>query len=354
MSKICENCGKEVKDEYDFCVYCGQQFHKHIICPYCREEYQEIDYNYCGKCGGKLVSINFFESAKTKLVGLSGQEEICYNFWSALLKEAKKSESKFLNFRYNFLFDNYKFFAFEGINPAIARIHNRIYFEKDKIEIKIHIPNNKGLYDHLNKRKNYYNNEFGKELAWDKGNQVCFIKLAIDNLSINDMDDWEEMINEFINTNNKLCEVFSEDMRIYLGTIEKDKNYSYWSKVQEELSKTDFTCLHSYINDKYIDISYSDLDFYYGYLTFVKYVRRNPQVRSYIRGRPFYYLLDNKESIESELGFKLNWANEWFYVSNNISNDSENEIVKWQMETSLKLDEVIPKWIKEFLELFSV
>ena len=305
MSKICENCGKEVKDEYDFCVYCGQQFHKHIICPYCREEYQEIDYNYCGKCGGKLVSINFFESAKTKLVGLSGQEEICYNFWSALLKEAKKSESKFLTFRYNFLFDNYKFFAFEGINPAIARIHNRIYFEKDKIEIKIHIPNNKGLYDHLNKRKNYYNNEFGKELAWDKGNQVCFIKLAIDNLSINDMDDWEEMINEFINTNNKLCEVFSEDMRIYLGTIEKDKNYSYWSKVQEEL-------------------------------------------------RPFYYLLDNKESIESELGFKLNWANEWFYVSNNISNDSENEIVKWQMETSLKLDEVIPKWIKEFLELFSV
>ena len=46
MSKICNSCGKEVKDEFDFCVYCGKELPKHYICPDCREEYLEIDYEY--------------------------------------------------------------------------------------------------------------------------------------------------------------------------------------------------------------------------------------------------------------------------------------------------------------------
>ena len=58
MSKICKNCGKEVKEEFDFCVYCGEKLPKHFICPDCKEEYLEIDYEYCGKCGGKLVPFN--------------------------------------------------------------------------------------------------------------------------------------------------------------------------------------------------------------------------------------------------------------------------------------------------------
>ena len=350
MSKICNKCGKENIEEFDFCVYCGSELPKHLICPDCREEYHAIDFEYCGKCGGKLVSIDFFQSAKTNLIGLSGQEEVCYNFWSALLKEAERSESKFLNFRYNFLFDNYKLFAFDGVNPTIARIHNRIYFEKDKIEIKIHIPNNKGLYNHLHKRKKYYNKKFGKELVWDKKTQVCFIKTEIDNLSINEISDWEEMIKEIINTNNKLCEVFSDDIIKFLGPIEDDDKYPYWSKVQEELKKTDLSCLHSYINTNAIDISFSDIDFYYGYLVFIKYAVKDPQVRCYFRG-PFDYLYKNRKSIESELGFNLNWGNGMFYVYNDIPNglEFEDEIIQWQIETALKLDEVIPKWIKEFL-----
>lgn len=63
MSKICKKCGKEVKDEYDFCVYCGEKLPKHLICPDCEEEYFEIDYGFCGKCGGKLV--DFEDHKKT-------------------------------------------------------------------------------------------------------------------------------------------------------------------------------------------------------------------------------------------------------------------------------------------------
>lgn len=62
MSKICKNCGKEVDNEFDFCVYCGEKLPKHLICPDCEKEYFEVDYGYCGKCGGKLVDFVDFKN----------------------------------------------------------------------------------------------------------------------------------------------------------------------------------------------------------------------------------------------------------------------------------------------------
>ena len=35
MVKICNKCGKEIEDQYDFCVYCGEKLPKHFICPDC-------------------------------------------------------------------------------------------------------------------------------------------------------------------------------------------------------------------------------------------------------------------------------------------------------------------------------
>ena len=60
MVKICNKCGKENKEEFDFCVYCGSELPNHLICPDCREEYLESDYEYCGKCGGKLMLFDSF------------------------------------------------------------------------------------------------------------------------------------------------------------------------------------------------------------------------------------------------------------------------------------------------------
>lgn len=352
MSKICNNCGKEVKDEFDFCVYCGSELPKHYICPDCKEEYLEIDYEYCGKCGDKLVSIDEFKSSQSKLMGLSDEEKICYNFWSALFDEAEKSESKFLNFRQNFIMENRKLLAIKGISPAVALLRNAFSFKKDQIEIKLHIHDNKDLYYRLHKRKDYYNKKFGKELIWDERSQVCNIILKIDGLSIQETSDQEKMMKEIISANNKFCEVFSNEIIKFVGPLEIDKTYPYWSKVQEGLSKTDLSCLFSYINYNAIDIGFSDVDWLYGYLTFVKYASKSPQVRCYIRNQNLFdKLYDEREEIEAELGFELGWHNGMFLVEKDIPTDPEfeDEMVQWQMATALKLDVVISKRIKEFL-----
>ena len=98
MSKICNSCGKEVKDEFDFCVYCGEKLPKHYICPDCKEEYLEIDYEYCGKCGGKLIPINQYNEIDLDSVNIDPSEKTHYKFWTAFLKEAERGENDFFEF----------------------------------------------------------------------------------------------------------------------------------------------------------------------------------------------------------------------------------------------------------------
>ena len=66
----------------------------------------------------------------------------------------------------------------------------------------------------------------------------------------------------------------------------------------------------------------------------------------------YQYILNDKENIEKELGFNLNWDHNWhIFVTNNIPNkpEFEDEIIQWQIDTALKIDKVISKRIKEFL-----
>ena len=65
MSKICKNCGKEIEDQYNFCLYCGEKLPKHLICPECEKEYTEADFDFCGKCGGRLVDIEDYKNEKS-------------------------------------------------------------------------------------------------------------------------------------------------------------------------------------------------------------------------------------------------------------------------------------------------
>ena len=129
MSKICNNCGKEVKDEFDFCVYCGSELPKRFICPDCREEYLEIDYEFCGKCGGKLINAEDFK--EVDLSFLSDEEQKSYKFWTAFLKKAEKTGNDFFELWKEQLFWNTKVFGLKDISPKNARLVSRFLFQKD-------------------------------------------------------------------------------------------------------------------------------------------------------------------------------------------------------------------------------
>ena len=211
MSKICKNCGKEVKEEFDFCVYCGEKLPKHFICPDCKEEYLEIDYEYCGKCGGKLVPFNERINS-LDLHKLSGKE-ICEIFWDEFEKEFNKTDNKFSFLLYE-TDRRWNSFGMEGIDPWEAcHLSTRFYFGRynDTVEIKIYIGKNKPLYDYLHKRKDFYDKQFLNDLVWIKKSIACNISLKL-NLSIWKTSDWDEIIHQFIGQMNKFCELFSDDI----------------------------------------------------------------------------------------------------------------------------------------------
>ena len=218
MAKICKNCGKEVKDEFDFCVYCGEELPKHYICPDCKEEYLESDYEYCGKCGGKLVLFDSFNELlyNLDLTNMS-REEICTTFWKIFAVEAEKADKKF-SYLCGEPHEHWNSFSMEGIDPwAACHLSSRFYFSKNlhHVEVKIY-SGNKPLYHHLKKREKYYNKQFPKDLKWVERTYAINIALKIDNLSIKNTSDWAEIIHQFISQMNKFYEVFSDDIKEFM------------------------------------------------------------------------------------------------------------------------------------------
>lgn len=49
---------KKNESDFKFCAFCGEKL-SYLVCIECGEEYNK-DYEYCGKCGGKLVDINSY------------------------------------------------------------------------------------------------------------------------------------------------------------------------------------------------------------------------------------------------------------------------------------------------------
>lgn len=350
MSKICKKCGKEVKDEYDFCVYCGERLPKHLICPDCEKEYLEIDYGFCGKCGGKLIPIDDFK--EIDLSFLDDHEQISYKFWTAFLKEAQKQENEFIEFWKAQLFWHVKDFCMKDVYPSFAIFPPRFYFGKDYIECKIHIGDNKPLYHHLHKKRNQFDREFGSKLIWEEKNTVGNI-ITRTNLSIDNPDDWDDMIHWYMDTMNKFSEVFKDEIIEFAGTIDDIERYQYWLKVDEALEKTDLKNISNYTVWNYKEIGFCDISMVYGFMKFTKYKRNRPLVQLIIRNWDMYeYLLNDKENIEKELGFSLNWQDNWkIFISTDIPNkpEFEDEIIQWQIDTGLKIDEVFSKRIKEFV-----
>ena len=100
-----------------------------------------------------------------------------------------------------------------GITGSVLETRG-LFKKEDYIEIKILIHNDKDLYRHLAKRKDYYNEQFPKDLIWRENKKNARnIALIIDDLSIRNSSDWDEIIHQFINQMNKFCEVFSKDIK---------------------------------------------------------------------------------------------------------------------------------------------
>ena len=356
MSKICKNCGKENKEEFDFCVYCGQALPKHFICPESKEEYKEIDYEYCGKCGTKLIPIDQFNEIDLDSVSLYPEEKICYKFWTAFLKEAEKGEKDYFEYWKTQLFWQIDDFCIRDISPDVARLISRFFFGKEYIQCKLHIQHNIPLFNHLLKRKDYFESKFGSKLIWDdkKGKGHSRNIIIRTDLSIDNPEEWDDMIRWYIDTMNKFCEIFRDEIIEFAGTINDNKIYPYWLKVENELSKTNLKNLDGYAIWREKKVGFSDVNLLYGFMQFKKYAKKQPKVELVIRDWNMYqFFLNDKENIEKELGFNLNWADNWhIYVIKDIPNNSEfrDEIIQWYIGTALKLDEVIPKWIKRFIE----
>ena len=355
MFKICNNCGKEVKDEFDFCVYCGSELPKHYICPDCKEEYLEIDYEYCGKCGGKLIPIDQYNEIDLDSINIEPWEKTHYKFWTAFLKEAERGENDFFEFWKTQLFWPIDDFCIKDISPNNARLICRSFFNKDYVQCKLHIGDNIPLFNHLLKRKDHYERQFGSKLIWDDKKNTGYARNIIirTNLNFNNHDNWDDIIHWFIDTMNKFCEVFRDEIIEFAGTINDNEKYQYWLKVENELSKTNLKNLHNYTIWNYKKIGFSSVDLLYGFMEFGKFERNRPMVKFIIRDWNMYeYIVNDKENIEKELGFNLNWDHNWhIFVTNNIPNkpEFEDEIIQWQIDTALKIDKVISKRIKEFL-----
>ena len=58
----CPECGKEISDKSDVCIYCGYPIEKTVKCPYCDydtdktyKQIQELGYSVeCANCGKKV------------------------------------------------------------------------------------------------------------------------------------------------------------------------------------------------------------------------------------------------------------------------------------------------------------
>lgn len=59
----CRNCGKKVKDDYDFCPNCGAKIVRELICPKCGTK-NELDSSFCKKCGTRLTEEQLREETK--------------------------------------------------------------------------------------------------------------------------------------------------------------------------------------------------------------------------------------------------------------------------------------------------
>ena len=72
MGRYCTNCGKNLRDDFEFCPYCGYTIKKRA-CPKCLTIYEE-DFTHCPKCGLRLCTPEEFD----KIVSLTNKAQECY------------------------------------------------------------------------------------------------------------------------------------------------------------------------------------------------------------------------------------------------------------------------------------
>ena len=166
MVKICKHCGKENKDFFKFCVYCGNEFPKYLICPNCDLKYIETDYEYCYQCGTKLMPLESYNSpinfdSKIDLLGWDDWTKLTFKFWTNFLDIAKDETNFTILNQANIVGQWGTDFSMKGIKPGIARF----ILNNHGVESPIRVQVNGEVFDKLMKLKPQMDVEFGEEIG---------------------------------------------------------------------------------------------------------------------------------------------------------------------------------------------
>lgn len=234
------------------------------------------------------------------------------------------------------------------------------------VEVKLYSPNKNQskLYDYLFSHKNEIEKELGFKLNYfKKKTWNISIYTPID---VTNNDNWDDAMNWHIFMAKRFEEVFSQRIIDYhreIPSIEPNHvRTQYWLEVYKGLS--DFNLVNSEIPHPYPwycilldDVPYSQCRIELHAYTNKKQIKVSIIIEK-TRQDLYDYLLENKEIIENEIGFKLVWAKNkgrrYIEIINNMDIRDKNnwaDAINWQLKTADKFKEVFNHKIIEFYEM---
>lgn len=152
---------------------------------------------------------------------LKTRQPIRFDFWSRFLDYVNQKNQLFSNISPSK--DNWVGIGIgmTGVNVNLvatgSHVRVEIYFNRgDKIE-------NKACFDFIKDQKEQIEKVFGEELVWERmdENVSCRIKSQLDDVSVFDVDDWDEMIKFMTVTSEKMVKAFKEPVRKLNRKIKK-------------------------------------------------------------------------------------------------------------------------------------
>ena len=222
------------------------------------------------------------------------------------------------------------------------------------------------LFDYLFNLKDEIENELGFEVFWNKKRKNVSWRISVFvPIDLNYEENWQDAINWHIFMAKRFEEVFSPRIRQYyeMNPIVYDDNLrtQYWLELNNKLPQTSFRCVQVPHSQTWNTLIMDNLPFFEGRIELHVYPNSKQIKVSLIiektRKELYDYLLKDKEEIEYELGFKLEWLKQkgrsHIKVVNNIDiNDKNNwsKAINWQLDVAEKFKKVFNWRIMEYYE----
>jgi len=318
-----------------------------------RNQNLPINYQYC-----KLTT---YDNSNLNYLGGSININLS-KYWNKLIE--KNNESNLFNELVKKDQRGY-FVPFSGIFMNLLRMEMLIndgflsvMLFRENIEFK------DNLFEYLFNQKDEIEKELGFEVYWGVKKKNTSWKIVIYlPIDLNYEDNWEDAINWHLFMTKRFNEIFLPKIQQYYDEnpikYNDELRTQYWLKLNENLPKTSFRPIlvpHSYAWNAFI---MDNLPFFEGRIELHVYLHHKQIKVSLIieknRQDLYQYLIKYKDSIEMEMGFKLDWLKKQgrrhIRVVKSVDiNDkiSWSEAINWQLTTAEKFKKVFSPRIKEF------